>query len=257
MARASWIAPLIGLGLNVSLVGSGNQSVFTSLLISIIFLGGGLLLGVVALFGMTRHGRKGILTPALVGISIPVLLFVLALPNFLHARKLARSHGPPQTLVRSPSGQVLTNGLLRFSMEIPEGFVDWPEGAVSANVVHCYAKLLDGSNDLRLVINVQRLNGVIPPNQPLRREEVAQHAPPGTKLDLIQMSWRGYTVDTFVSELSQNGSEVIAYGIQVPLVPAAIQLNVGGPISQRQEIEKLADDLLASLDGNSNWPLKQ
>jgi hypothetical protein len=256
LARASWIAPLIGIAVNIMLVGSGNSSRHTSWFVAVVFLGGGLLAGVVALGGIFKYGRKGILVPALIGIAIPVALAVLALPNFYAAKRRARAHVPPQPAVHATAARILRDEKSRFSMDIPHGFEDWPEGAVAPNVLHCFARKLPGADDSRLVINVQRLNGTIPPNQPLRREDVLQHAPPGTKLDLIQKKWRGFKVDTFVSEVSLNGVQAIVYGVQIPLVPRAIQINVGGPVFHRSEVEKLADEILVSLEGNTNWEAK-
>ena len=80
IARISWIAPLTGLALNFLLViGSGGKPTLSNALLSLVFIGGGLLLGVIALFGIPKYGRKGILIPALIGIGIPVALFVLCM----------------------------------------------------------------------------------------------------------------------------------------------------------------------------------
>ena len=46
----------------------------------------GLVLGVVALFGIRKHGTKGILAPALVGILINGLLLFIFVSNFVAAQ---------------------------------------------------------------------------------------------------------------------------------------------------------------------------
>lgn len=50
----------------------------------------GILAGIIALFGIRRHGRTGILWKAVIGLSIFLLLALLAIPNFLKARQNAR-----------------------------------------------------------------------------------------------------------------------------------------------------------------------
>lgn len=252
LARASWIAPLIGLAANFFLVVSGKQTVAASVFISVVFLGGGLLLGVTSLFGMVKHGRKRILLPALVGMSIPLALSVLALPNVYHARQRALRHELPEAPVHSTTARLLKDEALRFSMDIPDGFVEWNAGGLAQNIAHCYSRALPGTAS-RLVVSVQRLNGVIPFNEPLRREDVVNHALPGTKLDLTKKNWRGLSVDTFIAKTVQSEVGMISYGAQIPLVPRAIQINVAGPASQESEIAKLVDEILMSLEGTSNW----
>lgn len=51
----------------------------------------GILLGVVALFGISRYGTKGILVRALIGILIPVLFILVSIPVLMRAIELAKS----------------------------------------------------------------------------------------------------------------------------------------------------------------------
>jgi len=253
LARASWIAPLIGLLINfVLFIGSGRKTNLVSSLICVVFLGGGLLLGVAALFGIKKNGAKGILIPSLIGIGIPVILTILAVPSLIFIRSHLRPAPPREPAVHFASAHILNDERLHFSMDIPEGFTNFP-GQVATNIQYCFARDLSGTGDARLVISVQRLGFILPPNQPLRREDVAQNAPPGAKLDLIQKTWRGFKVGAFAMELSQNGVQLVVYAVQIPLVPSAIQINVGGLSSHRDEVEKLTDEVVASIDGNTNW----
>jgi hypothetical protein len=249
MARASWSAPLIGLFVHFILGGNTN---FLAVTISLLFIGAGFLLGVGALFGINRYGSKGILIPSFIGICIPVALVVLALPSIYAARVRRYGAAPHEPAVHLASARLLKDERLHFSMDIPEGFTDWPE-SVQPNIDHCFVRDLPDAQDERLVVNVQHLSGFIPQNQRLLPEDAAANAPPGVKLNLIQKTWRGFKVDVFVSEMSQNGVQMIAYATQIPLMPYAIQINVGGPTSHRAELEKLSDQIIASVDGNTNW----
>jgi len=96
-ATASVFAPLIAIGLAV--VSSGGRiSLYPQLQRTVAFISGmagsiiiliGLICGIVALFGIPKHGKNGILGKALCGIIIPLLLFGLTIPSFVLARSRA------------------------------------------------------------------------------------------------------------------------------------------------------------------------
>src|SRR5438876_9287575 len=68
----------------------------------------GLILGVIALFGIRKYGTKGILAPAVVGIAINGLLLFIFLTNFIAARaKAQREEKPsPSTVVQRVRAEV-------------------------------------------------------------------------------------------------------------------------------------------------------
>jgi hypothetical protein len=58
----------------------------------------GLMFGIVALFGISKQGPKGILAPAIVGIIINGLMLSFVVANFVTARfRTIRSHGGMET----------------------------------------------------------------------------------------------------------------------------------------------------------------
>ena len=59
-------------------------------LVALLLMVVGLLLGIIALLGIPRHGIKGILAPALVGIAINGLFLSIFVTNFMAARARAR-----------------------------------------------------------------------------------------------------------------------------------------------------------------------
>jgi hypothetical protein len=73
---------------------SNPASTRMSALVTAFILGGimvlGAALGIVALFGIRRHGRAGILWKSATGLGIFTLLFLAAIPAFLKAREAAR-----------------------------------------------------------------------------------------------------------------------------------------------------------------------
>ena len=90
LAKASWICPLIILGLMTVSRGVASGRIFVDVAALVLALTGRLF-GVVALFGIRRFGRKKILAPALTGILINGLLVLIWVTNFWAAYERARA----------------------------------------------------------------------------------------------------------------------------------------------------------------------
>lgn len=250
MARASWLAPILAMVVNFMLIASQGGKVGASnkvqMIVGPLFIVGGLCLGIIALFGIRKYGRREILAPAMIGVCMNLFLIIMGALPILTAIS-NRAHLQP--IVHSASAYLLKDDRLRFSIEIPEGFRDYPEGKQSPTSEYVYAKGGLGGGEVLTVINIERLGGLIPKNKPLKKEDM----PLGFRGELTTRNWRGLTVDTIVAVVEQNGSNIVVYAMQIPLKHGAIQLNVGGPESKREELGQLADTLLASLDGETNW----
>lgn len=91
-------SPLIAIVWNVLIVIPG-QNVHTSdaqtdaaanLFLAAFFPVLGIIAGIIALLGIRRHGRAGILWKTVIGLSIFLLMALLAVPNFLKAKEIAR-----------------------------------------------------------------------------------------------------------------------------------------------------------------------
>ncbi len=61
-------------------------------LVSFSLVVSGFVLACVGLFGVARHGRKGILIPAIVGLILNGLFILVGLTNLLAAIQRARTH---------------------------------------------------------------------------------------------------------------------------------------------------------------------
>jgi hypothetical protein len=88
-ARASWLGPI----LIFLLFAFAHQVAARVLLelIALVLIVAGISLGVAALFGIRKHGRKGILAPALVGIALNGLLLSIFITNFVAASAAAHA----------------------------------------------------------------------------------------------------------------------------------------------------------------------
>ena len=67
---------------------TGHPVIFE--LVGLLVIVGGLLLGIIALFGIPKYGTKGILGSALVGIAANGLLVFIFVTNFMAARAKAQ-----------------------------------------------------------------------------------------------------------------------------------------------------------------------
>ncbi len=96
-AKLSWACPIIVFVL-VAFGGQVGARVIIEL-IALLLIIVGLASGVIALFGISRHGPKGILAPAMVGIILNGLLLFIFVTNFRAARARAQ---PQHTSIEAP-----------------------------------------------------------------------------------------------------------------------------------------------------------
>ena len=103
-AKASWVAPLLATALSFSVKTmlrgdtridpQTNQIVWIVVgVIVILIVASGLILGVAALFGLKKHGWRGILIPSLVGIVLCSGYLYLLVSAVLLVRRLAEERG--------------------------------------------------------------------------------------------------------------------------------------------------------------------
>ena len=83
-ARGSWHSVVIVFVLGV--FGGAVRAKVAFEIISFFVMVVGLALGIVALLGFRKNGRKGILAPAIIGVVLNALLLFIFVTNFLAAR---------------------------------------------------------------------------------------------------------------------------------------------------------------------------
>ena len=79
-AKASWLAPIVAIAANFVLrnVDQPEQRMVIVGLMLLVLYGLGLCLGLVALAGVSSHGRRGILVPALIGVLLNAGILVIS-----------------------------------------------------------------------------------------------------------------------------------------------------------------------------------
>jgi hypothetical protein len=104
-AQISWITPIAGVAMNFAMAAasaSTNAKGFIALFsLALFFLG--LIFGIIALFQVRRHGTKGVLIPAIVGVSLNAILLlfvtiVVILVTVMTVNHLSQQQGAPQPL---------------------------------------------------------------------------------------------------------------------------------------------------------------
>ncbi len=135
-----------------------------------------------------------------------------------------------------------------FSITIPDDFQPDPEvAATNADFIHAFTRA-DPDGGLATIIILERMRGRI------GREKLdPAKLPPGFKGSVFTARWNDFEIEAIELPELLNGVPTINYNAQVPLKPEAIQVRVVGPQSRQAELRALLDQLLASLQGDSNW----
>lgn len=110
-AQASLFAPLVAVGIGIVVnIGTGSQAapvvkiVTGSVCVLLIVLG--FVFGIVALFGVRRHGTKGIVGRAIAGVCINgflVALMLVSIPGYMAAAKRAKEMRQQQNSEQQPA----------------------------------------------------------------------------------------------------------------------------------------------------------
>ena len=150
---------------------------------------------------------------------------------------------------RLSGGEEIVDQEYGFALVLPDGFQRDPR-LVDADPDIIHAFLLGNPDDAEpdLVLVVQKLPGLIPPER-IRPEEV----PPGFQGRIFSMTWKGREVDAFEVPGQLAGIATLTYNVQIPLRRTGIQLGLTGPANRKSEMNRLLPDIVAGLDGESNW----
>jgi 4-amino-4-deoxy-L-arabinose transferase-like glycosyltransferase len=139
-AKLSWVCPIITIIIFVLLI--FNRQIGSRKIIALVASAAlwlvviGLVFGIVALFGISKHGTKGILAPAIVGIIINGLLLSFVVVNFMTARARAmQPHGgidalPVRAVWSNKSLQATRDG--RSSFPTASGFTSFGPACLSS-----------------------------------------------------------------------------------------------------------------------------
>jgi len=253
LAQASWLTVVSACGVNFALqTASGPSPAPGSRIGGAVVVGAlaliGLLSGIIALFGVRRYGRKGLLWPAITGICLWLLLFALAVPVFSQTRKMALR--PKSMSLRpashSPTAHRVQDSTIGFSFDLPEGYESFAASAKPPGYSHAFVRQVPNQPNRFLL--VKPLGGTS------GRERLnPQMLPSGGSLSLTSFDWRGLQVDGIRVPEKSGETAFITFNVQIPLRTQAIQLGIGGPAEQESELRALVEQTLSTLEGETNW----
>jgi hypothetical protein len=248
LAHTSWVAPLCAIGMGaIILVAQGGTAGPASRIQSIVgpaLILLGVVSGVIALAGMGKVGRRGILFPALIGTTVSLVLVGMAIMPFLMRSKPSVL----QPLVHANGHRVLKDDKLGLALDIPEGFAEFPAGKQIQRADHVFVKGDTTDRELDLLFSVSALPAA------LSKARLQPGAVSGkTNVTVRTFNWRGLEVDGLVVSENLLGTPFTTFNIQLPTLPRAVQISLAGPTARQAELEGIAATLLPSIDGKSNW----
>lgn len=145
------------------------------------------------------------------------------------------------------NAEQINDANLKFSVTIPDGFVRDPKLA-AARPDFIYAFRRTEPQDMGVVIIIERMRGTI------GREHLDMtKMPPGFAGKLLTVRWHDFDLDATEVPEEVNGAKTVNYNVQVPLKSEAIQIRVLGLADRKDQLLQLTNNLLGSLQGDSNW----
>ena len=135
-----------------------------------------------------------------------------------------------------------------FTAQLPAGFVDFPQGRNSPDIICSFAKgdLTDAEPDI--VVQIEKLPGVIG-REAMKADRIAANV----DASLFEERWKSFKVQGFRIRETFGSVTAITRNVQVPLKPQAIQVRVVGEESRDQELVAIMRQILSTLDGETNW----
>jgi uncharacterized membrane protein len=227
----------------------------------------GLVFGIMALAATRRHGREGIFGWAIVGTiinGIIVISWLIFIPwmikEFERDKAVQRQEMAGLTEQEAssfakvfPEGRLIYNARLGYSFEIPHDFSDNPKA--KADPMFEYSFIRQNPDGSATAITIQNLGERIG-KEPLGQEDAKKmmgQLPPGSEVKLVKGRWTGFDIQGFQGRIAMRGGPIAVSAFQVPLAREAIQVNVGGPVKREAESRQIAEMILKSLHGKSNW----
>ena len=133
-----------------------------------------------------------------------------------------------------------------FRATIPDGFEKVELPPEEKDTVYQFMKGEPSPAHPALVIQIQRLRGLIRLGQSIKEAELPKQE--GIEMKVDQFEWRGHRMDLLKTTVTTpDGPKIRSYVFQCPLAGEAVQLVVGGSLDQDEEIRGTFDSVAKSL----------
>jgi hypothetical protein len=139
------------------------------------------------------------------------------------------------------------NGELGYTLTVPEGFVAYPAGKTSPDIVDCWVERTPASDAGAISLCVQRLRGTLS-REPMTADELGS-----PNLLLTSFRWNEFDIEGVEGVATPDNGQTSTFVAQIPLQGEAIQLIARGPGNQRARVRAVMTSTLISLVGESDW----
>ncbi len=150
------------------------------------------------------------------------------------------------------ASDILNDSELGFTMVVPSGFeVMQDKDVFEAKVKHAFVREDPDGIQPNILILIERTGTTITPGRIKKSDMSSDFAG-----EFVILKWKKYTINGCVMPIPlDNGAECISYSALVPLKKEAINIVVFGTMEQKAELGFILNDILAGLEGESNWKL--
>jgi hypothetical protein len=147
----------------------------------------------------------------------------------------------------SLAAEELVDNDLGFSLVIPDRFTASPEAlGVDEDIVHAFTSG-DPQNGY-IMLFIEKLGGTIG-RELVKREDL----PEEFSGRVATTRWKEFDVSVVYILETADDVSFVTLNAQIPLRRQAIQVKLFGPAEREAEMTELLDELLANLEGETNW----
>jgi len=166
----------------------------------------------------------------------------------MNARTLAVSFLTGALLfAQAANAKELKDPSFGFRLEVPDHFTQLPADPSDPDTIYQFTGNQPAPDAPAQVIQIQRLRSTIAPGFRLKDSEFP--VTEGMTTTIQDFTWKGLKVDVTRQTLTlPEGLQLIIFGIQYPLSGEAVQLQVGGPASEEQQISALFQQLAGQFE---------
>lgn len=143
----------------------------------------------------------------------------------------------------------------RFSLAIPDGFESFTPDPVPAMMLYAYRQTAEVAADRKYIIITKVGVPLLHEQSPMAKlEEYRQRHPEGTNFTPLSAKWKEFDIPGVrYDAYSYEGQPGFVMSVQVPIDPDAIQIIVVGGKKDEKQVAAILNQMLASLEGDTNW----
>ena len=139
-----------------------------------------------------------------------------------------------------------TNQELGFSAALPDGYSDI-SSQMKVKALVSQGKMDPSKTGIIEMIAIQDLGA------PIGRDDLSKTPGKPENVKFEKTAWKSFSIDLFSVVENVNSISFLTLNAQVPLKPHAIQITVAGPATDEARLRAEMQQIVASVDGPTNW----